>query len=65
MTQETSPKPKGVAHDESPSIISDHAFEPKAAWYTLCKHCNLAESAHESTTHPSFRYYGDDVPEEE
>lgn len=43
-------RPKQVQHDESPSGITDHAFEPKGAWFTLCRHCNLAESAHAETT---------------
>lgn len=43
-------RPKEVAHDESPSIIQDHAFKPKGEWFTLCEHCNLAESAHNETT---------------
>ena len=52
MIQDTTEaqKPKEVAHDETPSIINDHPFKPKGKWYTLCKHCNLAESAHKKTT---------------
>lgn len=49
------PKPKVVGHDESPSVVTDHAFQPKDAWYSLCAHgtCNLAESAHrDSVLHP-------------
>lgn len=56
-------RPKEVAHDESPSIIFDHAFEPKGVWWTLCKHCNLAESAHRETTLPAFHYVSDDMEE--
>jgi len=52
-----------VIHDETPSIISDHPFEPKGEWWTLCKQCNLAESAHKETKQERFRYYSDDVPE--
>lgn len=43
-------RPKVVGHDETPSQITDHAFEPRGEWYTLCKHCRLAESAHAETT---------------
>lgn len=50
-------RPVEVAHDETPSIIDDHPYEPKAQWWTLCKHCNLAESAHSRSI---FRYIGDD-----
>jgi hypothetical protein len=57
-------RPKEVIHDESPSIISDHPFVPKGAWWSLCKHCNLAESAHLETTTPRFHYVGDDSEEE-
>lgn len=50
-------RPKPAAHDESPSAITDHPFEPKGEWYSLCgyflpgttKRCNLAESAHTET----------------
>ena len=56
------PRPKEVLHDEAPSLIVDHAFEPKGEWYTLCKHCNLSEAAHKETT-LEIRYYSDDVPE--
>lgn len=38
------------AHDESPSIINDHPFEPIREWWTLCKHCGLAQAAHSSST---------------
>lgn len=63
MTVEDTPKrPKEVMHDETPSVISDHPFEPKDEWWSLCKHCNLAESAHKETT-LKIRYYSDDVPE--
>jgi hypothetical protein len=43
-------RPKEVAHDETPSQITDHAFEPRGEWYTLCKHCRLSEAAHRETT---------------
>jgi hypothetical protein len=28
------------------SIITDHPFEPRAEWWSLCKRCGLAKSAH-------------------
>lgn len=52
-------KPKEVFHDETPSMISDHAFTPRAQWWSLCKHCGKAESAHKETSLP-LRYIGDD-----
>lgn len=39
-----------IIHDEAPSIIKDHPFEPAAQWWSLCKHCNLAQAAHSSST---------------
>lgn len=39
-----------VQHDEVPAGIDDHPFEPRGEWYTLCKHCGLAEAAHKETT---------------
>jgi len=54
-------RPASVAHDETPSMIIDHAFEPRAEWWTLCKHCHLAESAHRETTRSPFHYVSDDV----
>jgi hypothetical protein len=59
-----SPRPKEVTHDETPSQIVDHPFEPRGEWYTLCKHCHLAESAHRDTT-IKFRYVGDDMPDDD
>lgn len=32
------------------SVITDHPFVPAGAWWTRCKHCKLAESAHRETT---------------
>jgi hypothetical protein len=61
-------RPKQVQHDESPSGITDHAFEPKGAWFTLCRHCNLAESAHAETNteHPiRIGYVADDMAEDD
>lgn len=65
MTIEDTPKThraKEVMHDEAPSVITDHEFEPKGEWWSLCKHCNLAESAHKKAK-MEIRYYSDDVPE--
>lgn len=54
-----------VAHDEGPAIIRDHPFEPKAEWWSLCKECNLAESAHSDTVlHHPIGYVGDDDPDD-
>lgn len=60
-------RPKEVVEDETPSGVTDHAFSPKGLWYTLCSKCNLAESAHTTTTvdhKVEIRYYSDDNPEE-
>lgn len=66
-------RPRPVQYDDTPSGITSHAFEPKGAWYTLCKHCNFAESAHADTTNTvttqesrrfAVRYYSDDNPDE-
>lgn len=57
------PKPQEVMHDEAPSGITDHAFEPRREWYTLCKHCGYAEAAHAETTinaRDHIGYYSDD-----
>lgn len=43
-------RPPEVVYDEAPSIISDHGFVPKGEWWSLCKNCNFAESAHKYTT---------------
>jgi hypothetical protein len=37
-------------HDEAPSNITDHAFEPRGEWYTLCRHCGFARAAHQDST---------------
>lgn len=62
-------RPKRVQHDETPSGITDHPFEPKGEWWSLCGFrkadgslCNLAQSAHAETT-LHFHYVGDDMPE--
>lgn len=39
-----------VGHDEAPSVIVDHAFEPRDKWWSLCKHCGLAQAAHSEST---------------
>jgi len=60
-------RPREVTHDETPSDITDHPFSPKGEWFTLCSHCNLAESAHRDTTvepRQRFHYFSDDNPEE-
>lgn len=57
------PQKKPVEFDEAPAEIDDHAFEPRGAWYTLCRHCGLAMAAHEETTvNPMDHvgYFGDD-----
>lgn len=64
----STPKRKDAAHDESPAIISDHAFVPRAEWWSLCRVCGLAEAAHDETTvdhnkRVEFTYYSDDNPE--
>lgn len=56
-----------VAHDESPAIITNHAFEPRGEWWSLCRHCGLAESAHAETTltgREHIHYYSDDNPDD-
>jgi hypothetical protein len=58
------PRSKEVAHDETPSQVVDHPFEPRGEWWSLCKHCNLAESAHRDTT-IKFRYVGDDMADDD
>jgi hypothetical protein len=56
-------RPDEVAHDESPSVVEDHPYESKGEWWDLCRHCNLAESAHREST--VLHYVGDDMVEEE
>lgn len=69
------PKRQRVVHDEGPAIINDHAFVPRAQWWSLCKICSLAEAAHLETTidsveemrkeqrKPEIAYYSDDNPD--
>lgn len=65
---------KEIGHDEAPAIITDHAYVPRDEWWSLCKHCGLAEAAHKETTINSLdhiapraeprahiAYYGDHV----
>lgn len=59
--ESTQSRPKEVAHDETPSNITDHKFRPKGAWFSLCEVCNLAESAHAAS---ELRYVGDDNPDD-
>ena len=54
------PRPVEVGHDEAPSIIDTHPFQPKGDWWSLCEECNLAESAHKETSLRPFQYYGDE-----
>lgn len=63
MTETTMNRPQEVAHDEAPSTKTDHPFEPKGEWWTLCRHCNLAESAHSESA--MLHYVGDDVEDED
>lgn len=61
---EEQPK-KATSENDDPAIISDHAFEPRGEWYTLCRHpgCGLAEAAHKETTltgREHISYYSDD-----
>lgn len=60
---------KEKGYDEAPAIISDHAFEPRGEWWSLCRHCSLAMSAHKESTidakdhlapRVTIEYYGDD-----
>lgn len=59
-------------HDEAPAIISDHPFEPRGEWWSLCRHCGLAMPAHAETTvdakdhiapRVGIEYYSDDEEE--
>lgn len=58
-------KPQDEASEIDYSSPKDHPFEPRGAWYTLCKHCSLAEAAHDETTvnprdHIGYSDYDDD-----
>lgn len=55
----TTPRPRKRprSHDTSdPAIITDHPFEPEGEWYSLCKHCRLAQAAHSTSTIDSRDY---------
>jgi hypothetical protein len=39
----------GVSDHEKGTAITDHWYEPRGAWWTVCKICGLAEAAHLST----------------
>jgi len=63
-----------VAHDETPSPVTGHAFVPREQWWSLCKICGFAEAAHEETTltgdehrhgRVPIHYYSDDNPDDE
>lgn len=41
---------KAKGHDESPAIISDHPFVPRAQWWSLCRDCGFAMASHAETT---------------
>lgn len=36
--------------DAAVQHVASHAFEPIGAWWTRCRHCRLAEAAHQTTT---------------
>lgn len=38
------------AEDEAPPAVDNHPFEPRGAWWSLCKVCGLARAAHSSST---------------
>lgn len=61
MSDPNGTRSKEVFHDEAPPEKNDHVFEPRAQWWTTCKHCGLAEAAHTATIFP-LRYFGDDNP---
>jgi len=62
---EKSSRPKEVFHDEAPPNTDDHPFEPRLEWWTLCKHCGLAESAHKETSLLPIDYMGDYMTDDE
>lgn len=35
--------------DTTSSLITDHPYEPIDEWWSLCKHCRLAQAAHSSS----------------
>lgn len=41
---------KAIEHGDTPSsLITDHPYEPIDQWWSLCKHCRLAQAAHSSS----------------
>lgn len=66
--QKQAHRKREVRRGNDEAIISDHAFEPRGEWWSLCKHCPLAEAAHAETTlthHDKYHYYSDDNPDDE
>lgn len=41
------------AEGSGPAIVTDHKFQPKGEWWSLCAICNLAQSAHLETEKPT------------
>lgn len=37
---------------DTKSAVTDHPFEPRDRWWSVCKHCGIAEAAHLHTTQP-------------
>lgn len=61
ISNETPKRAKEVMHDETPSMITGHAFEPTTEWWSLCKICRMSEAAHvRSTLTSHFEYYEDE-----
>lgn len=63
---------KQKANHSDPAIITDHAYIPRAEWWSLCEICGLAEAAHAETTmigdehlndRKPIHYYADDNPD--
>lgn len=54
-------RPKEIAHDETPALITDHKYAPRDEWWSLCKYCPLAEAAHAES---ELRYVGDDMSDD-
>lgn len=44
------PAPSAKDGERGVSMVVDHAFTPRAEWWTLCHICNLSEAAHAATT---------------
>jgi hypothetical protein len=60
MPQDT-PERLEAGHDETPPEVDDHEFEARGEWWSLCKHCRLARSAHARVGRFPYRYYSDDL----